>query len=132
MENTVTKCFTTYWYYLPYLCPCHSSVTWMSLGMSSVRCLNLPMKTDTELDKEDICSHLTDIKKHPFRGAFVYIFMYKSAKLLIFNVCCGERGIRTPGASQPNGFQDRRNRPLCHLSGDKSTTFFHLSKKQIK
>ena len=29
---------------------------------------------------------------------------------------CGERGIRTPGASQLNGFQDRRNRPLCHLS----------------
>ena len=28
----------------------------------------------------------------------------------------GERGIRTPGASQLNGFQDRRNRPLCHLS----------------
>ncbi len=29
---------------------------------------------------------------------------------------CGERGIRTPGTSQFNGFQDRRNRPLCHLS----------------
>ena len=28
----------------------------------------------------------------------------------------GEGGIRTPGASQLNGFQDRRNRPLCHLS----------------
>ena len=30
--------------------------------------------------------------------------------------CCGEGGIRTPGTSQFNGFQDRRNRPLCHLS----------------
>jgi hypothetical protein len=30
---------------------------------------------------------------------------------------CGERGIRTPGTSRFNGFQDRRNRPLCHLSG---------------
>ena len=29
---------------------------------------------------------------------------------------CGERGIRTPGSSHFNGFQDRRNRPLCHLS----------------
>ena len=29
---------------------------------------------------------------------------------------CGERGIRTPGTSQFNGFQDRRDRPLCHLS----------------
>ena len=28
----------------------------------------------------------------------------------------GEGGIRTPGSSQINGFQDRRNRPLCHLS----------------
>ena len=37
-------------------------------------------------------------------------------KSLIFNVYCGETGIRTPGASQHNGFQDRRNRPLCHLS----------------
>ena len=36
----------------------------------------------------------------------------------------GKRGIRTPGASQLNGFQDRRNRPLCHLSGDKSSTDF--------
>ena len=32
---------------------------------------------------------------------------------------CGKRGIRTPGASQLNGFQDRRNRPLCHLSATK-------------
>ena len=29
---------------------------------------------------------------------------------------CGETGIRTPGTSRYNGFQDRRNRPLCHLS----------------
>lgn len=29
---------------------------------------------------------------------------------------CGERGIRTPGTSQYAGFQDRCNRPLCHLS----------------
>jgi hypothetical protein len=33
----------------------------------------------------------------------------------------GERGIRTPGPLQVNGFQDRRNRPLCHLSGGKIT-----------
>src|SRR6185437_6512685 len=32
---------------------------------------------------------------------------------------CGERGIRTPGGVTLNGFQDRRNRPLCHLSGCK-------------
>ena len=28
----------------------------------------------------------------------------------------GERGIRTPGTFRYNGFQDHRNRPLCHLS----------------
>ncbi len=37
-----------------------------------------------------------------------------------FLILSGEGGIRTPGASQLNGFQDRRNRPLCHLSGHKS------------
>ena len=36
--------------------------------------------------------------------------------LLIFSIYCGETGIRTPGTSRYNGFQDRRNRPLCHLS----------------
>jgi len=30
----------------------------------------------------------------------------------------GERGIRTPGGVTLNGFQDRRIRPLCHLSGN--------------
>ena len=34
----------------------------------------------------------------------------------MFTLFGGERGIRTPGTSQYNGFQDRRNRPLCHLS----------------
>ncbi len=28
----------------------------------------------------------------------------------------GEGGIRTPGPLTVNGFQDRRIRPLCHLS----------------
>ena len=34
-------------------------------------------------------------------------------------VFSGERGIRTPGPVTVNGFQDRRIRPLCHLSGCK-------------
>src|SRR3546814_6019911 len=33
-----------------------------------------------------------------------------------FSFCGGERGIRTPGTLRFSGFQDRRNRPLCHLS----------------
>jgi hypothetical protein len=36
-----------------------------------------------------------------------------------FALFCGERGIRTPGPVTVNGFQDRRIRPLCHLSGAK-------------
>jgi CBS domain-containing protein len=38
---------------------------------------------------------------------------------LLFIVCGGERGIRTPGPVTVNGFQDRRVRPLCQLSGAK-------------
>ncbi len=41
----------------------------------------------------------------------VYTFWY-SLKLSF----SGERGIRTPGPVTVNGFQDRRIRPLCHLS----------------
>ena len=35
---------------------------------------------------------------------------------LLLRFFCGKRGIRTPGTSQFNGFQDRRVRPLRHLS----------------
>ena len=40
----------------------------------------------------------------------------KSRKSLIIKRYCGERGIRTPGTSRYDGFQDRCNRPLYHLS----------------
>ena len=40
----------------------------------------------------------------------------KSRNSLIYTLVCGERGIRTPGPVKVNGFQDRRDRPLCHLS----------------
>ena len=45
----------------------------------------------------------------------------------------GETGIRTPGTSQYNGFQDRRNRPLCHLSkrGCKYKGKFKYTKERI-
>ena len=45
----------------------------------------------------------------------------------------GEGGIRTPGTSQFNGFQDRRNRPLCHLSkcGCKDKGKFKSTKERI-
>jgi hypothetical protein len=41
----------------------------------------------------------------------------KQSKLIVS--LSGERGIRTPGNFRFNGFQDRRIRPLCHLSGAK-------------
>ena len=40
--------------------------------------------------------------------------------LSTYRTLCGERGIRTPGGLTLNGFQDRRNRPLCHLSENPS------------
>ena len=60
----------------------------------------------------------------------ISMYLYTKKRALsdpFFILCCGERGIRTPGASQLNGFQDRRNRPLCHLSsksGAKVLLFF--------
>ena len=41
----------------------------------------------------------------------------------------GERGIRTPGPLTVNGFQDRRIRPLCHLSGAKIKVEVYPPKK---
>ena len=42
-------------------------------------------------------------------------------------VSSGERGIRTPGPVTVNGFQDRRIRPLCHLSNGVQKYAFALS-----
>ena len=40
----------------------------------------------------------------------------KKPSEISFRRLCGERGIRTPGTSRYDGFQDRCNRPLYHLS----------------
>ena len=45
-------------------------------------------------------------------------FFFETACILFFKDS-GERGIRTPGPVTVNGFQDRRIRPLCHLSSAK-------------
>ena len=52
----------------------------------------------------------------------------KKQKSSISTALSGKRGIRTPGPVKINGFQDRRIRPLCHLSGCKGTTFFQICK----
>ena len=50
-------------------------------------------------------------------GAFwVHFLGHKKNEQLSLLVLCGKGGIRTPGASQHGGFQDRCNRPLYHLS----------------
>ena len=51
---------------------------------------------------------------------FAFLINYKTMtysylhRFIVFS--SGERGIRTPGPLTVNGFQDRRIRPLCHLS----------------
>jgi hypothetical protein len=50
------------------------------------------------------------------KNAHIYL-KYKRLHIKLF--LGGERGIRTPGPVTVNGFQDRRIRPLCHLSGAK-------------
>ena len=52
----------------------------------------------------------------------------KNAPLWGISFFGGERGIRTPGPFTVNGFQDRRNRPLCHLSGANVRVALFLSK----
>jgi hypothetical protein len=43
----------------------------------------------------------------------------------------GEGGIRTPGALRLSGFQDRRNRPLCHLTNNKLRVIYHAKSSAI-
>ena len=67
------------------------------------------------------------IPNFTFKGCKIGHISYKA---LIINVYCGETGIRTPGTSRYNGFQDRRNRPLCHLSKTSSQKCFLLKSLQ--
>ena len=64
------------------------------------------------LQKDEKKTPEKTLKMGSFPGAYLCII----CTVLIFKTISGERGIRTPGASQLNGFQDRRDRPLCHLS----------------
>ena len=55
-------------------------------------------------------------KKSTRKSIYGYFFGRLILNLLAFSIGCGERGIRTPGASQHGSFQDCCNRPLYHLS----------------
>jgi hypothetical protein len=48
-----------------------------------------------------------------------------------FLISGGERGIRTPGSITYNGFQDRRIKPLCHLSAGKISTIYGVTKNYL-
>ena len=67
-------------------------------------------------------------KETPAQSLIVRVFV------ILYALRCGEIGIRTlRSAFTLNGFQDRRNRPLCHLSGDKSRTenlFFQMMRSK--
>jgi hypothetical protein len=76
----------------------------------------------------------SQIKKQPRLAAVMFFIARYLAQMqsLLVRISCnkkprecgvlfdgGERGIRTPGPVTVNGFQDRRIRPLCHLSFSK-------------
>ena len=62
------------------------------------------------------------------KGLLIY---EKKEELLDEAPLSGERGIRTPGPFTVNGFQDRRIRPLCHLSACKIIVCYPIFKKFV-
>lgn len=79
-----------------------------SISIHSNNTHRIPALTTSVSYKEGNCCH----------GCAPF-FNGESANSLISNKLAdfsGERGIRTPGPVKINGFQDRRIRPLCHLS----------------
>ncbi len=62
------------------------------------------------------CDRQLRIYKNTQICSFGCKFGCRYNKSLIIRLYCGERGIRTPGASQHGSFQDCCNRPLYHLS----------------
>lgn len=50
------------------------------------------------------------------KGSYLRAQKKSPVNLSTYRTLCGERGIRTPGALQHAGFQDRCIRPLYHLS----------------
>ena len=75
--------------------------------------------TNWEMQRGFICLFLVILPSHKHTKK-----PSKSLNLNGLSILCrllswalsGEGGIRTPGSSHFNGFQDRRDRPLCHLS----------------
>ena len=60
-----------------------------------------------------------------------YLIYEKKRDNLSIIPSSGERGIRTPGPVTVNGFQDRRFKPLSHLSGAKIHFELYPQKKLL-
>ena len=95
--------------------------TTLRQACNNVRC-SLPRQTGNAFPAGNSIKHKT--RKATSKSSCCRLSYSGTASYIFPAVFCGKRGIRTPGASQLNGFQDRRNRPLCHLSGRKSITEF--------
>ena len=97
--------------------------TTLRQACNNVRC-SLPRQTGNAFPAGNGIKHKT--RKATSKSSCCRLSYSGTASYIFPAVFCGKRGIRTPGALQLNGFQDRRNRPLCHLCGHKSITSFRL------
>ena len=87
--------------------------TTLRQACNNVRC-SLPRQTGNAFPAGNGIKHKT--RKATSKSSCCRLSYSGTASYIFPAVFCGKRGIRTPGALQLNGFQDRRNRPLCHLS----------------
>ena len=85
-------------------------------------CSTIPVGESLARNQQTPCGVCPDFTLSHFILYFVGKQAFHSYKIKsgsnfrCFLISCGEGGIRTPGTSQYAGFQDRCNRPLCHLS----------------
>ena len=96
----------------------HLSVTFVLLAEREGLTALIPERGEVNKTKPSRCSVI-----FPFSSSLLeQVRQHPKTKKSPFGDLCfvgGERGIRTPGPVTVNGFQDRRIRPLCHLSGCK-------------
>ncbi len=79
-----------------------------SISIHSNNTHRVPTLTPSVSNKEENCC--------PVFAPFFNGKLSNSLEINKLESFSGERGIRTPGPVKINGFQDRRIRPLCHLS----------------
>ena len=100
--------------------------TTLRQACNNVRC-SLPRQTGNAFPAGNGIKHKT--RKATSKSSCCRLSYSGTASYIFPAVFCGKRGIRTPGALQLNGFQDRRDRPLRHPSGEaKVARIFHSAK----